>query len=189
MLSAFSSSLIKPIGLVFIGLTLYHSRGAVARAVPPSASIEQRYSSPSSSCNDLDHCRTKWSIIWSCLTTIFLCTWVAIHPNIPDIHDRAWLSLCRRLRFTVLLLYAPETVILFALRQRNAAARLAEQYHECSGWTRTHGFFAIMGGYMLYDENDIPVRTLRVKDLNDDTLDFPNMTQDEIQDRSKGDML
>ena len=42
---------------------------------------------------------------------------------------------------------------------------------------------------MLYDENDIPVRTLRVKDLNDDTLDFPNMTQDEIQDRSKGDML
>ena len=129
MLSAFSSSLIKPIGLVFIGLTLYHSREAVARAVPPSASIEQRYSSPSSSCNDLDHCRAKWSIIWSCLTTIFLCTWVAIHPNIPDIHDRAWLSLCRRLRFTVLLLYAPETVILFALRQRNAAARLAEQYH------------------------------------------------------------
>ena len=34
-------------------------------------------------CTDLTHCRTIWSIVWSCLVTIFSCTWVAVHPNIP----------------------------------------------------------------------------------------------------------
>ena len=39
--------------------------------------------SGSTRCTDLTHCRTVWNIIWSCLTTIFSCTWVAVHPNIP----------------------------------------------------------------------------------------------------------
>lgn len=36
-----------------------------------------------SQCNTLGECRTIWDIIWSCLATIFVCIWVAIHPNIP----------------------------------------------------------------------------------------------------------
>lgn len=162
----------------------------MARSVPAaSASIELLTSlPPSSSCNDLGHCRTKWSVIWSCLTTLFACIWVANHSDIPDIYDGSWEFFLRRSFKMFMALGAPETILLFALRQRVAAGRLERQYKK-RGWTRTHGFFAIMGGYMLYDENDIPVRTLRPKALDDDTLDFPNMTQDEIQDRSKGDML
>ena len=34
-------------------------------------------------CTDLTHCRTIWNITWSCLITIFSCTWVDFHPNIP----------------------------------------------------------------------------------------------------------
>jgi hypothetical protein len=42
------------------------------------------YSNTYSSCKDIDGCRTLLGIVWSCITTIFLCTWVAIHPNIPE---------------------------------------------------------------------------------------------------------
>ena len=27
--------------------------------------------------------RTRFDIVWTCVTTLFICTWVAIHPNIP----------------------------------------------------------------------------------------------------------
>lgn len=35
-------------------------------------------------CDTIGHCRTVWNIIWSCLITIFACTWVVVHPNIPQ---------------------------------------------------------------------------------------------------------
>lgn len=41
---------------------------------------------------------------------------------------------------------------------------------------------------MLYD-NDVPVRVLYLGDFDDPSLDFPDVTEDEIQDRSKGDAL
>src|ERR1700691_5725134 len=34
--------------------------------------------------------RTKTSIVWSCLVTIFSCTWVAVHPNIPGPNAKRW---------------------------------------------------------------------------------------------------
>lgn len=48
------------------------------------------YSAPSTladrggQCDTLGHCRTVWNITWSCLITIFVCIWVAVHPNIPQ---------------------------------------------------------------------------------------------------------
>ena len=39
---------------------------------------------PINSCSfELVHCRSMLNIIWSCPITIFSCTWVAVHPNIP----------------------------------------------------------------------------------------------------------
>ena len=131
---AVSSSRIPHVGLVAIGLTLLHPGGAVARSVPAaSASIELLTSlPPSSSCNDLGHCRTKWSIIWSCLTTLFACIWVANHSDIPDIYDGSWEFFLRRSFKMFMALGAPETILLFALRQRVAAGRLERQYKSAS---------------------------------------------------------
>ncbi|KAG8863659.1 hypothetical protein FRC20_010597 [Serendipita sp. 405] len=78
---------------------------------------------------DADSYRSLPNIIWSCLTTIFLCTWVSLHPNIPKPVDETKLS--KRQRYThklcaflkdqtlpfVLLLLAPEWVLMWALRQ------------------------------------------------------------------------
>jgi hypothetical protein len=60
-------------------LFLVHSLSTRAAPIP---AVD--YSSIPSSCEDIGHCRTLLGIVWSCITTIFLCTWVAIHPNIPE---------------------------------------------------------------------------------------------------------
>jgi hypothetical protein len=33
-------------------------------------------------CDQSVQTRSLWNIVWSCLSTVFLCTWVSLHPNI-----------------------------------------------------------------------------------------------------------
>ena len=92
------------------------------------------------SCNDIDNCRTRWSIAMSCLSTIFLCTWVAVHPNLPEpigiqrmsvtekcLHSlRALLS--RRIPLFVCMQLVPEYVLAFAIRQWLVATKLSNKH-------------------------------------------------------------
>src|ERR1700722_19586598 len=55
-------------------------------------------------------------------------------------------------------------------------------------WTRTHGFFALMGGFMLFDRRR-PVKTILPEELESDEFEFPEITESRIQDKSKGDVL
>lgn len=59
-------------------------------------------------------------------------------------------------------------------------------------WTKTHGYFIQMGGFVLY-EDKILQGTLdpdKMKDLLDKKLiEFPTTTEKEIKDRSKSDGL
>ncbi|KAG1814691.1 uncharacterized protein BJ212DRAFT_347280 [Suillus subaureus] len=66
------------------------------------------------------------------------------------------------------------------------------RYAEFKRWTITHGFFAWMGGFMLY-VNGEPRATLTpdklLKLVCKGFVDFPAITKAEIEDRSKGDGL
>src|ERR1700722_8197887 len=55
-------------------------------------------------------------------------------------------------------------------------------------WTQTHGFFALMGGFMLFNcrQQD---KTLLPEELESDEFEFPEITESRIQDKSKGDAL
>jgi hypothetical protein len=88
----------------------------------PISAIEQR---TPLSCDDSCNRRTIWSICWSCLATIFACTWVAIHPNIPESNPNPhWYSrILRRARIMAYALIAPEFVILWAWRQLYIASK------------------------------------------------------------------
>ncbi|KAG1730956.1 uncharacterized protein EDB91DRAFT_1085251 [Suillus paluster] len=59
-------------------------------------------------------------------------------------------------------------------------------------WTVVHGFFACMGGFILY-VNDEPQGTLTPNELrhfiSEGYVDMPVITEEEIEDRSKGDGL
>ena len=58
------------------------------------------------------------------------------------------------------------------------------------GWTKTHGHFIQMGGFMLF-EGDIPKGVLSPKRFSElltaGKIEFPTVTVEEIKDRSKTD--
>jgi hypothetical protein len=92
-----------------------------------------------SSCTDISNCRTLLSIIWSCITTVFLCTWVAVHPNVPepvDIrnmsfwHKRVHKTLCFFKTKVVLFIFAllvPEYILAWAIRQHLMARKIVKK--------------------------------------------------------------
>jgi hypothetical protein len=59
------------------------TQNAFGEAIPISP-IETRDSSGN---GGLLQTRTIWNIVWSCLSTIFLCTWGSLHPNISSTHE------------------------------------------------------------------------------------------------------
>ena len=137
--------------------------------------------------------RSIYNILWSCLSTIFACTWITVHPNIPAPGDSQWTVLERRLAIMGYFLLTPEYVIVWAARQYFDARYLTKKHEKTNlGWTRAHSFFLIMGGFMLH-EGGKPVRILEAKDLEElskaGKIEWPTITKEEIADRSKGDYL
>jgi hypothetical protein len=144
---------------------------------------------------DETKCNTRsiYNILWSCLSTIFACTWITVHPNIPAPGDSKGAVLRRRAAIMGYFLVAPEFVIMWAARQHLAARHFTKIYAiNHPGWTRAHTFFLIMGGFTLHDRGK-PVRVLEAKELESlskaGEIEWPTITKEEIADRSKGDYL
>ncbi|KIM22219.1 hypothetical protein M408DRAFT_332995, partial [Serendipita vermifera MAFF 305830] len=132
-------------------------QSAHSEAGPIPASIELR---DMGSCDGQNDQRTLANIVWSCFSTIFLCTWVAIHPNVHFRAERQnprwtetwlWDSLHElvtyKLPLFVWALLVPEYILSWAVRQYVQAGAFSEKV---PGWTRTHGHFMIMGGFHLF---------------------------------------
>ncbi|KAJ3481605.1 hypothetical protein NLI96_g7544 [Meripilus lineatus] len=100
-------------------------------------------------CNDINSCRTRIGIATSCISTISLCTWAVFHPNIPGPKEPTWKVIGRRIGWMIGGVLAPEIYLFISFRQFIGASEF-EKYREL-GWTRTHGYFALMGGFMIYD--------------------------------------
>ncbi|CCA76333.1 hypothetical protein PIIN_10328 [Serendipita indica DSM 11827] len=106
-------------------------------------------------------------IVFSCLTTFFLCIWVALHLNVPEPVDTRGLSRLKRLKIRVksffrctvvpifVTLVFPEWVLGIAVRQFVKATELAKKIRELRNEetevTRQHGFFILMGGFHLFE--------------------------------------
>lgn len=104
-------------------LLLFHALTVAASPIPRSDDQNSL-----GSCNDLNSCRKLSSIAWSCINTIFLCTWVALHPNIPYPVDTSQMSfsgklghvigsIFRKFVFWFCALLAPELVLGFAMAE------------------------------------------------------------------------
>jgi hypothetical protein len=102
----------------------------------PVSSIEVR--DPSGN-GELISTRTLWNIIWSCLSTIFLCTWGSLHPNISSTQDepgmswreklRKWLVdlLTYKLPLFLWALLVPEYILAWAVRQYLTAGEIQKK--------------------------------------------------------------
>ncbi|KAJ6565513.1 hypothetical protein DFH09DRAFT_1473573 [Mycena vulgaris] len=107
------------------------------------------------SCDDINNCRRLFDIIWGCLTTLFACTWVSVHLNVPP-PDQRWLArLWRRLRMMLITIVAPELMVGFAVRQFFVAWKFSTKFEV----TFAHGFFFSMGGFV--SRTGHPVTTMK----------------------------
>ncbi|ESK83592.1 hypothetical protein Moror_12062 [Moniliophthora roreri MCA 2997] len=93
---------------------------------------------------------TNTSSLFDPVTVILICTWVAIHPNIPRIGTHSMVVVYQNVRLMVIMVLGPEIIILWAMRQWYSARSIAEKYKDY-GWGMPHAFFVIMGGFALYD--------------------------------------
>ena len=94
-----------------------------AEAAP--ISIDRADTSPNSS---TPFPRTLFGIIWSCLSTIIICAWTSVHPNVPP--PSAWKARWNRLRLMFWMIIAPELVLAWAVRQFFAAREIRDVYNE-----------------------------------------------------------
>ncbi|KAJ7219864.1 hypothetical protein C8J57DRAFT_1731930 [Mycena rebaudengoi] len=155
-------------------LLLFHTLSG--RNIDPQATVF------TDSCDNINNCRKLFDIVWGCLVTIFACTWVSVHPNVPPPNKSPLALLWRRLKMMLIAIIAPELMVGFAARQFFVSQWYAKK-HKIS---RTHGFFISMGGFVSHVGHH-PVTTL---DAVHDYLDaICAVDVEDIKDKSKGDVL
>ncbi|KAK0515583.1 hypothetical protein JMJ35_001617 [Cladonia borealis] len=126
--------------------------------------------------------RGTWSLLYSCVFTLVLCVWTAIHLNVPSYHESQISQWSRKLKWVLLAIIAPEIGVYTAFEQYLQAKELIRELAEISvkrgrkGCCRTdqseqesdpekaaskrrvfsliHGYFAVMGG-LAVDVSDI----------------------------------
>ena len=108
---------------------LYVSLRAI-RASPLPLPIDSTNATAGSqlpSCMCVDQ-RSLSDILWSCFATIFACTWLSVHPNMPGPDEGPWKIALRRLELMFWSLLFPEMIIYWAFRQWFAARSLRDKY-------------------------------------------------------------
>lgn len=72
--------------------------------------------------------RSIFSIIWGCLGTMFLCTWVSVHPNVPPAGEARAAAIFRRVRLAFWALIGPEMILVWSFRQWIAAREITKKF-------------------------------------------------------------
>jgi hypothetical protein len=105
-------------------LILVHLLSRNGSAAPDLHTLNNR--AAPDSCNDINNCRKLFDIVWGCLATIFACTWVSVHPNVPAPNESRLALFWRRLKMMLIAAIAPEIMVAFAARQFFAARALSK---------------------------------------------------------------
>ncbi|KAJ7496718.1 hypothetical protein FB451DRAFT_1162848 [Mycena latifolia] len=142
--------------------------------------LDSRELTPSSFDN-INSCRTLFNIVWGCLSTIFVCTWVAVHQNISR-SDRRWLSIpAGKLNWVALMIIAPELVVSLAATQFVDARDISKKFRI----SKTHALFFCMSGFVSQDETPIP----KIEQLPEYIPAIEDPEEADIMDKGKGDAL
>ena len=160
----------------------------------------------------IDCGRGTSDILWSCLATILLCVWTVIHLPVPYYRGASPLSLRQRVVrsgiITALLsVITPEFLAITAVGELTKSWQGKAKVKSLiqMKWTLTHQFFLDMGGVCLKSRTGthLQIGTTEVvkavqnsrhdgkhtTNLPDWTLELENITEDQIKDLAKSDIL
>ncbi|KAI0154507.1 hypothetical protein GGR57DRAFT_465912 [Xylariaceae sp. FL1272] len=138
--------------------------------------------------------RGSFDIIWSCLVTIFICTYSLLCLNVPAPNDSFLHVVRRRTKWMVIAILAPEIVLTFAAGQWSRARHSVEAFKKAgyNNWTMRMAFFADMGGFVLSPKNgeSFPLNAKQFHWLVvNQHVTMPTIRNEEIWDKSKQDRL
>jgi hypothetical protein len=72
-------------------------------------------------------------LLWSCFATIFLCTWNAIHPNLPGMDESKFRIIGRRMLYVLFCLLAPEWFAFSALDNLGSVMQVRKEVKAAVG--------------------------------------------------------
>ena len=76
--------------------------------------------------------RSLFSIVWSCVSTLIVCAWSAVHPNIPP-REGFVKGALRRIELMFWTIFAPEIFPTWALDQLLGAMTVKDVYNKAKG--------------------------------------------------------
>ncbi|OTA07691.1 hypothetical protein A9Z42_0085960 [Trichoderma parareesei] len=142
--------------------------------------------------------RGTWDILWTCLATVFICTYTLLCLNLPAQGDSLAVLARRRVLWMALSIIGPEIVLSYASGQWSRAKHAAEAFAKSGhkSFNMRLGFFADMGGFMLHpkDHDSFEPFPLNAKQLHwlvvNGHINYPDVDHaKEIWDKSKQDQL
>ncbi|ELR09976.1 hypothetical protein VC83_06378 [Pseudogymnoascus destructans] len=138
--------------------------------------------------------RGTLDIIWSCLITIFLCSWTVLCLNVPPSRWNNARLQWQKFLMMGLGVLGPEFIFQLAIAQWTSACRSVKAFHSLGHdkWSMTHAFFADMGGFAFHTEDGVlfPLYSEQVLFLvKQGYVDASDVIVDKsvIQDKNKGD--
>lgn len=192
-----------------IAVAVVLSRLHLASAIPSSTSLASQDESPTVGFVQGPNGRGTLGFVISCVLTLILCVWSALHLNVPATHEPILRTIWRNTCWILTGVYAPELVVFTAWRQSSSATLLSAVVEHSKPkdslcgrfrWTRTHSFFACTGGFAfeipdatpLFLPRSCPKRlTLTAKGVAvlAKCGHLPDVREEDIEDKSKANTL
>ena len=147
--------------------------------------------------------RSLWDIISSCLLTLFACTYVSVHPNVPSPNASQLTVFLTRIKLMILALVAPEILLAWAARQSYVAHTIQKGQllylttkHSNSHLKKEfkipkqHAFFLTMGGFVgqIREGKTYPLHKPDIVRLGLEST-LRRVPEKEISSRSKADHI
>ena len=142
--------------------------------------------------------RGTMGLLWSCLFTIFICTWSALHIDIPARDDSNWKRFRLKFTYMAVAIVAPEYVTGVTVGDWLAVRKLRKSLDGVeSGRTKISpvmAHFIVMGGFELVPKGDGQRRRRLfgktfLPALDAKFLTMPKYSDEDILDKSKADWL
>ena len=108
--------------------------------------------------------RGTLDILWSCILTMFLCSWSILCLNVPGAKESKTGILWRKLSLTCLGILCPELIFQNSFSQWLSARQSVRDFNSANfkerpakgKWTMKEAFFADMGGFILHTRDQLP---------------------------------
>ena len=129
-----------------------------------TAAFDTEHAVPQKGPNIVDSPKTRgtYNILWTCVFTLFTCTWTVQHLNIPAersgepkiVREKIYHMLHESLPKVLWMLIAPELLVAFAFQDWIHVRNFFKIVGEISGrdkirWKKLYVLYANMGGFVI----------------------------------------